>query len=72
MARPRKEPQLRKDVDLRIPLTAEQKRLIAEAAALDHSDMAAWVRPLLLQAAQIRVAQQPISTQLPPNRRLKG
>jgi hypothetical protein len=57
MARPRKDPGLRKDVDLRIPLTIEQKKLIAAAASLDQIDMAAWVRPLLLQAAQMRVGQ---------------
>jgi uncharacterized protein (DUF1778 family) len=63
MARPRKEPRLRKDADLRIPLTAEQKELIAQAAALDQSDMAAWVRPLLIQAAQLRVARQSVNQQ---------
>jgi uncharacterized protein (DUF1778 family) len=59
VARPKKEAKLRKDVDLRIPLTADQKQLIAHAASLDQADMAAWVRPLLIQAAQMRVAQQP-------------
>jgi hypothetical protein len=58
MARPRKDARLRKDVDLRIPLTVEQKQLIQEAASLDDTDMAAWVRPLLVQAAQNRVAKQ--------------
>jgi hypothetical protein len=58
MARPHKAAHLRKDVDLRIPLTAEQKRLIQEAARLDEADMAAWVRPLLIQAAQERVARK--------------
>jgi uncharacterized protein (DUF1778 family) len=47
-------------VDLRIPVTAEQKRLIQEAARLDETDMAAWVRPLLVQAAQERVAKNKV------------
>jgi uncharacterized protein (DUF1778 family) len=59
MARPKKDPSLRMDVDLRIPVTPEQKTLIAEAAAADQSDMAAWVRPILLGAAQRKLAKQP-------------
>jgi hypothetical protein len=45
------------DADLRIPLTAEQKRLVMEAAGLDESDLAAWVRPIVIQAAKARVAK---------------
>jgi uncharacterized protein (DUF1778 family) len=45
------------DEDLRIPVTAEQKRLIVEAAAADQSDMTAWVRPILLGAAQRKLAK---------------
>lgn len=51
MARPRKDPSLRKDTDLRIPVTAEQKRTIVEAAAAAQSDVATWARPILLRAA---------------------
>lgn len=58
MARPPKEPRLRMDVDLRIPLTAEQKQLVAEAANLDQSDVATWVRPIIVQAARERVAKK--------------
>ena len=55
MVRPRKAPQLRKDADLRIPMTADQKRLVVYAATLNQQDMAAWVRPLLLEAAEATV-----------------
>jgi uncharacterized protein (DUF1778 family) len=58
MARPPKDPSLRMDTDLRIPLTADQKKLIAEAAAADQSDVASWVRPLLLGFAQKRVEKK--------------
>jgi hypothetical protein len=57
MARPPKDARLRKDVDLRIPLTVEQKRLIVEAAALVESDVATWLRPIILQAASEKVAK---------------
>ena len=55
MARPQKDRNERKDVDLRIPVTLEQKGLIVRAARLDGMDMAAWVRPFLLREAQKRV-----------------
>ena len=57
MARPRKDVRLRKDADLRIPVTLDQKRLIQQAARLDQADVAAWIRPLLLRAAEDRVAK---------------
>jgi uncharacterized protein (DUF1778 family) len=50
--RPRKPKNERKDVDLRIPVTGDQKELIARAASLAGGDMAAWARPILLGAAQ--------------------
>jgi hypothetical protein len=50
--RPPKDPSLRMDTDLRIPITAEQKMLIAKAAAKDGEDMAAWIRPIIVRAAQ--------------------
>jgi len=40
------------DVDLRIPVTTEQRDLVRQAAVLLESDMAGWLRPLLLKAAQ--------------------
>lgn len=50
--RPKKEAEERKGVDLRIPVTVEQKEQVAQAARLLGVDMAAWARPLLLQAAK--------------------
>lgn len=55
MARPQKDKSERKDVDLRVPVTLEQKELIVRAARLDGMDMAAWVRPILVREAQRRV-----------------
>jgi uncharacterized protein (DUF1778 family) len=52
MPRPHKEQSERKDFDLRIPLTADQKELIIKAARLAGADMAAWARPIILNAAQ--------------------
>ena len=56
--RPRKEAGARKDVDLRIPVTVDQKERIMEAVSLDASDMASWARPILLKAAEDRLAKQ--------------
>jgi hypothetical protein len=39
---------------LRIPLTADQKRLIAKAAELDALEMTAWARMIVVRAAQKR------------------
>ncbi len=50
--RPRKKKSERKDFDLRIPMTSDQKELIQEAATLRGEDMAGWARPILLRAAQ--------------------
>jgi len=49
--RPPKEKSTRKDVDLRIPVTSDQKEAIVEAARIAGLDMAAWARPILLAAA---------------------
>jgi hypothetical protein len=72
MARPRKEPRLRKDVDLRIPLTAEQKQLVVQAAAAAQSDVATWLRPIILQVAMDRLAkaQDELRRLTPPNEEL--
>jgi hypothetical protein len=58
MARPKKDARLRMSEDLRIPLTGDQKKLISKAAGLDQSDMAAWVRPLLIEAAKTRLLRE--------------
>jgi hypothetical protein len=58
MARPPKEPRLRMDTDIRIPVTADQKRLIAAAVADEPGGLAAWARQVLLQAAGERAASR--------------
>jgi hypothetical protein len=45
------------DTDLRIPMTTEQKQLVAEATANEPEGMAAWARLILLDAARRRVAK---------------
>lgn len=52
MARPPKDEKERKSVDLRIPLTSNQKDMVAEATRILGVDMAAWARPILLREAQ--------------------
>jgi hypothetical protein len=59
MARPPKDPSLRMDVDLRIPMTEQQKAMVYEAAKSEQSDVAAWVRPILLEAAKSRLDKRP-------------
>lgn len=58
MARPPKASQLRMDADIRIPVTAEQKRLISKAIADEPGGMAAWARVVLIHAARERIAGQ--------------
>lgn len=50
--RPPKEKGERKDVDLRIPVTSDQKELVSEAAKREDMDMAAWARQILIDAAK--------------------
>jgi hypothetical protein len=57
MGRPRKEGRLRMDTDLRIPMTSEQKGLIAEATREEPEGMAAWARHVLLEMAKRRIAK---------------
>jgi uncharacterized protein (DUF1778 family) len=52
MARPKKPLGDLMTDQIRIPLTADQKRLIAEAAALNALEMTAWARMILIRAAQ--------------------
>jgi hypothetical protein len=51
MARPPKAEAERKNVDLRIPVTSEQKDVILQVARLSGLEMATWARPLLLKEA---------------------
>jgi hypothetical protein len=43
-------------IDLRIPVTADQKRRIMEAVADEPDGFAAWAREVLLKAAQEKTA----------------
>lgn len=52
MARPPKDPSQKKNVDLRIPVTAAQKQTVADAMAVDGREFASWARTLILDAAQ--------------------
>jgi hypothetical protein len=52
MARPTKDPKLRMETDLRIPVTADQKRVISDAVRDEPAGMAAWARSVLLDAAR--------------------
>jgi hypothetical protein len=52
MARPPKDPKLRMNVDLRIPVTPEQKQEIMKATEAEPAGFAAWAREVLLQAAR--------------------
>ncbi len=45
------------DVYLRIPVTSEQKALIAEATRDEPEGMAAWSRHILLEAAKQKIAK---------------
>jgi hypothetical protein len=57
MARPKKDPQLLKNVDLRIPVTAAQKQLVMDATAGQGAEFAAWAREVLLQAASEQIGK---------------
>ena len=55
--RPAKSPSERKTLDLRIPVTAEQKQLIADATREEPDGMAAWARSVLLREARKMAAK---------------
>jgi uncharacterized protein (DUF1778 family) len=46
------------DTDLRIPVTSDQKAMIVQAATNLQTDVAAWVRPILMAAAQESIQNQ--------------
>jgi hypothetical protein len=58
MARPTKNSTDKKSVDLRIPVTIDQKELVVSAAKLDGLEMAAWARPILVREAQKRLKRR--------------
>lgn len=57
MGRPRKAGRLRMDTDLRIPVTSDQKQIVQKATADEPEGMAAWVRRVILSAADEKLAQ---------------
>lgn len=58
MARPPKALSDRKSVDVRIPLTEDQKKVIVNAAAAEGADVATWARPLLLGIAEEQLGKR--------------
>ena len=58
MSRPKKDPALRMDLDLRIPVTAEQKQFILDAVANEPAGFASWAREVLLKAAKVKQAKE--------------
>lgn len=58
MARPKKDAKLLMNIPLRIMLTADQRKLIEQAARTEGVDMTAWARPVLLKAAKQTVASE--------------
>ena len=44
--------------DLRIPVTGEQKSVIAKATSDEPAGMAAWARTILLEAAKRKLARK--------------
>lgn len=52
--RPKKSAALRRTVDLRIPVTIDEKRLVEDAANASGTaaGMASWARAVLLRAAE--------------------
>jgi len=59
MARPLKIPSERKTVDIRIPMTEDQKKTISAAAEAEQADVATWARPILLKIAEDRLRKRP-------------
>jgi uncharacterized protein (DUF1778 family) len=58
MGRPPKDKKLLMNVPLRIMLTADQKRLIEQAAKSEGTEMTAWARPILVREAQQRLSRK--------------
>jgi uncharacterized protein (DUF1778 family) len=58
MGRPRKDKSLLLRLPLRIMLTADQKELIERAAKIERQEISAWLRPIIVRAAQEVVASE--------------
>jgi len=63
MARPHKDPELRMDTDLRVPMTSAQKQLLDDATADEPEGKAAWARAVLLDAAKKKLAKSKTAAQ---------
>ncbi len=57
MARPHKDPDLRKAEQLRIPVTEAEKSSIVEAATLAGLEMAPWARAILTREAERQIGE---------------
>ena len=55
--RPPKDPRLRMDTDIRIPVTLEQKEIISQATSDEPGGLAAWARAVLLDAARKKISK---------------
>jgi hypothetical protein len=44
--------------DLRIPVTLDQKQLVADAMALDGREFAGWARELILENARLMLDRE--------------
>ncbi len=66
MGRPPKDPADKKRYQLHVPLTDAQHVVIAEAARLEGQDKAAWVRAVLLDVANRRIAKAAKGKDSPP------
>jgi uncharacterized protein (DUF1778 family) len=71
MKKPTKQSRSPADLDLRIPLTVRRKQLVEQAATLAKSDVTAWLRPIILQAAQEVITAQELRKATPSNRELR-
>jgi hypothetical protein len=58
MPRRPKDPKLRMETDLRIPVTTEQKQLILDATNDEPNGMSAWARAVLLEAAKKKLEEK--------------
>jgi uncharacterized protein (DUF1778 family) len=61
MGRPTKKDSLRMDKDIRVPVTADQKKIIEKATSNEPAGMAAWVRQVVLKAAEEKIKGGPNS-----------
>jgi hypothetical protein len=62
MARPPKDDRLKLSTDIRIPVTAAQKRVIADAISDEPGGMATWARHILMQAAQEKIVARQVGS----------